>query len=330
MQLTKRIYPSLPELIEIRNLLAFNCLMLFVLTPTCIKQVMLLNHPLKTILFQDDEISIKGTVLDKATNTPIPFASVSVVGKEHHVQANGEGYFTLLLHPEDKVHSVKASSLGYTSCEFKLASLLERAGSGGVRLYLDPKHRSLKEVEVTAKAQKWKAQRVGYHIDEGTPFHYKFDPSDTIKARGAGQEIGTRIKVRRKQAVVQSVSFGLAGSGNAPIRVGVKLYSIKYNLPYRGLLSKPAIIRIEPHHTGWITVDLEQHNITVEDDFAFAIEWLSETTRLNSSSLMAFATTPKGQITYYRPADMGPWRIRKSGLLDVKSIGMYATLLYQR
>lgn len=298
--------------------------------PTSIKQIMQSNHQLKILLFQDDGIRINATVLDKATNAPIPFASVSVVGREYHVQANDKGYFTLMLRLEEKVHAVKVSSLGYVSREFKVESLLEKTDPGGVRLNLEPKHRSLKEVEVTAKAQKWKAQRVGYHIDEGTPFHYRLTPSDTLTAGTAEQEIGTRIKVKRKQAVVQSVSFGLAGSGNAAIKVGVKLYSIKDNLPYRSLLTKLAIIRIEPHHTGWITVDLEKHNVTVEDDFAFVIEWLSETTRLNSSSLMAFATIPKGQITYYRPADTGPWRIRKSGLLDVKSIGMYATLLYQR
>lgn len=99
---------------------------------------------------------------------------------------------------------------------------------------------------------------------------------------------------------------------------------------HRNLLTKPATIRIEPHHKGWITVDMEKHKITVEEDFAFAVEWLSETTRLNSGSLMAFATTPKERITYYRPADTGLWRIGQSALLDVKSIGVYATLLYQR
>ncbi|MFD3002605.1 carboxypeptidase-like regulatory domain-containing protein [Pontibacter toksunensis] len=297
---------------------------------TSIKQIVQLNHQLSTLLFQDDGIRIKATVLDKATNAPIPFASVSVVGREYQVQANDKGYFTLMLRPEEKLHAVKVSSLGYVSREFKVESLLDKTGSGGAMVYLESQHRSLKEVEVTAKAQKWKAQQVGYHIDEGTPFHYKLAPSDTVIAGTAGQEIGTRIKVKRKQAVVQSVSFGLAGLGNAAVKVGVKLYSIKDNLPHRNLLAKPAIIRIEPHHTGWITVDLEKHNITVEDDFAFAIEWLSETTRLNSSSLMAFATTPKGQVTYYRPAEAGPWRIRKSGLLDVKSIGMYATLLSRK
>lgn len=102
MQLTKPIHPSLSELFRFKNLLAINYLLLFMLTPTSIKQIMQLNHQLKTLLFQDDEISIKGTVLDKATNTPIPFASVSVVGREHHVQANGKGYFTLLLRPETR------------------------------------------------------------------------------------------------------------------------------------------------------------------------------------------------------------------------------------
>lgn len=84
MQLANPIQPSLPELIRFRNLLAFNCVLLFVLTLTSIKQIVQLNHQLKTLLFQGDKINIIGTVLDKATNTPTPFASVSVMGREHH------------------------------------------------------------------------------------------------------------------------------------------------------------------------------------------------------------------------------------------------------
>ena len=275
--------------------------------------------------------ALSGTVLDKATNAPIPYASVIVTGEQRQVQTNGAGRFSLPMGAGAEGGSISVSSVGYISRTFAIADLLkQQAGGGGVKLYLLPKHEDLSEVEVKARSRKWKTRKVGYHIDEGTTFHHELSPSDTIPEGRTGQEIGNRIILKKQPAVLQSVSFGLTGSGVAKLAVGVRLYSLKDNLPHHNLLPEPVVVSIPPHHTGWITVNLEQYNLTLQDDFVLAIEWLTETNKLNDSSLMGFATTPKGQVTYYRDSAQKPWQILNSTLLSVRSYGMYATLLYEK
>ncbi|WP_242922225.1 carboxypeptidase-like regulatory domain-containing protein [Pontibacter liquoris] len=276
-------------------------------------------------------VTVSGVVLDKATRLPVPYAAVTASSNRTSTQTNSKGAFTLPLNPQHLQGSIRITSLGYMPQDVSIAGLLqEKMGATNLTLLLVPKHERLSEVEVKAKARKWKTKKTGYHIDEGSPFHYEFSPSDTLKAVTPGQEIGNKIYLKNGPAFVQRVSFGLAGSGSEKAAFGIHLYSLKDNLPHRDLLPKPVLITVPPHHTGWISVDLAPYNITLKEDFAVVIEWLTETNRLNSSTLIAFATEPEGQITFYRESDKTPWKIVRSGLLNVKSIGLYATLLYEK
>ncbi|MFT2009259.1 carboxypeptidase-like regulatory domain-containing protein [Pontibacter sp. 13R65] len=274
---------------------------------------------------------LHGTILDKASKEVIPYASVAVVGSGSAVQAGASGKFSIRLEADGEKKSIRVSSVGYISSDFPIADLLkQQEHEGSIRLYLAPKHESLSEVEVKARSGKWKARKVGYHIDEGTTFHHEISPSDTIPEGRHGQELGTLIRLKKGPATLQSVSFGLTGSGVAKLEVGIRLYSIQNNLPHLSLLPEPVVVAIPPHHTGWITVNLEKYNLTLQEDVAFVIEWLTETNKLNNSSLMGFSTMPKDQVTYYRDSAQKPWQILKSTLLSIRSYGMYVTLLYQK
>ncbi len=275
--------------------------------------------------------TIKGTVIDKETRLPIPFATISVVAHKMQFQANSKGAFTLAVQPEMEQAILQVSSLGYETGEFAVADLLrQQKNTGNLKLALAPKQESLNMVEVRARSRKWKPIKVGYHIDEGTPIHHEIYPSDTIRKKAPGQEIGSRIVLKKKPAKLQSVSFGLAGSGGERAVIRIQLYSLKDDKPHRKLLSAPATIAIPAHHTGWITVPLSNYDLTLQEDVAVVLEWLTETSTLTTSTLMAFATHPKDQLIYYRESGEKPWQILKSTLINSRSFGMYVTLLYEK
>jgi len=283
------------------------------------------------ICIQDKNILLKGTVLDKATNSPIPYASLSVVDGKTYTQANTNGAFALSLKPEYQNGKIRVTMLGYITQEFSIADLIKQnTTQKEIKLFLVPDYKSLKTVEVHAKARKWKIKKVGYHIDEGASMHYEFYPSDTIKVASSGQEIGNNIHLNQYPAALRSVSFGLAGLSGVKLLIRVRLYSLKDNLPHLDLLPESAIIAIPPHHAGWITVNLQEYNIKLKEDFAVVVQWLNESKERNNSSLMAYASIPKGQIIYYRESSLKPWQIVKSTLIDVNSIGMYVTVLYEK
>lgn len=271
---------------------------------------------------------IKGVVLDEVTGQPIGYANVVQVQSKISTQTNGEGQFVLQLPVQYKAGSIKISSLSYAPKVVSVTEILQKGrNQEPVKIYLKPSYKSLRAVEVSAKSKKWKARKVGFNIDKGTRFHHQFNPLDTLVEK-SGQEVGNRFQLKKYPAILQSISFGLAGSGNVKAIIGLRLYSLKNNLPDKDLLPERIILRIPPHHTGWITVDMGKYNINLKEDFAVAVEWLSETNQLTRSSLMAFAKHPKGQVTYYRASDQKPWTIQKSTLTNINSMGLYVTVLY--
>ncbi|MGV3589290.1 MAG: carboxypeptidase-like regulatory domain-containing protein [Adhaeribacter sp.] len=279
---------------------------------------------------QDLSISIQGFVLDKASNAPVPYARISVVAGKAYFEADNRGAFTLTLKPEQQNGQLKVSALGYIAQEFSISDLIKQNGNAvAPKLYLVPDYKSLPAVEVKAKARKWTIKKAGYHIDEGSAIHYEFYPSDTVTMAAGGHAIGNKIQLNKYPAALRSISFGLQGLSGERLKVNVRLYSLKNNLPHLNLFPEPLIIAIPPHHAGWITVNLQQYNITLKEDFAIVLEW-DGAKEQNTSSLMVFATLPKGQITYYRESQLQPWQIAKSTLVDIKSIGMYATVIYQK
>ena len=269
---------------------------------------------------------IRGVVLDEVLNQPLGFANITVPEARLHTQANSEGKFELRIPAWYKQGSMQITTLGYEPRTIALAGLIQENEKGTLKIYLKPAYKGLREVEISAASRKWKEKKIGFNIDKGTRFHHQFSPLDTV-VKNAGHEIGNRFELKKYPAHLQSISFGLAGSGNVKAIIGLNIYTLKNNLPDKRLLPKEIVLRIPPHHTGWITVDLAKYNVILKEDFAVSIEWLSETNQLNKSSLMAFANHPKGQVTYSRASEKQPWKVLKPTLTSVNSIGLYVTVL---
>jgi hypothetical protein len=284
----------------------------------------------KGILLQENNIALAGTLLDKTTNLPVPHAHITVIGQKTYYESDSNGNFKLSIKPEFRNGKIKVSSLGYLFQEFGVADLLKQyTATKTIKLSLVPDYKNLQVVDVTAKAKKWRIKKAGYHIDEGASLHFNFFPSDTLTIAVPGHEIGTRITLDKYPASLRSISFGLEGLTHESLLFRVRLYSLKDNLPHHNQLPESAIIAIPPHHGGWITVNLQDYNIKLKEDFVIVVGW-DDTKELNTSSLMAFANIPKGQVIFYRESNLKPWQVIKSNLLNVKSLGMYATVLYEK
>jgi hypothetical protein len=270
---------------------------------------------------QAQSFVIKGVVRNSTTKSEIPFVNIGIGKRGAATVADSSGAFVLRLREAERKDTLVFSAIGFYPLALPVAAV--RTG-GKTEFLLRPKNLKLKEVKVKAGSSKWKEKKVGYHIDRGSPFRHVFSPSDSSAAFASGEEIGCRISLDKYPAYLQSISFGLLGSGNQNITVGIRLYSIKNNLPHEELLPEKVVVHIPAHHTGWITVPIGKYNLNLEEDVAVMIEWLNGPNRLTGNSLMSFASTPKGQNIYYREEKARPWqRIR------TWSIGLYATVLYE-
>ena len=93
-------------------------------------------------LCAQNKILFEATLLDAATNKPIPFANIYNFSQHKGTTSNLEGYFKIIAQPSD---SLSISFIGYTNLRFKLADYSKK----GVIL-LEPSVHQLNEVIVLA------------------------------------------------------------------------------------------------------------------------------------------------------------------------------------
>ena len=89
-----------------------------------------------------------------------------------------------------------------------------------------------------------------------------------------GSEIGLRINIKRSPTYLKSFHTKVLTKKNASFKFRLNLYAIEKDLPGRTLLKRDIIISSSDIKNGFMNYDLEPHNITVEDDFFVALEWI--------------------------------------------------------
>ncbi len=94
-------------------------------------------------------VVLKGSVLDSATQAPVPFATVSAIGTGGGVQAGEKGRFKISL--EREPDSLRASALGFTPKTVSYREFL----ANGRKIYLPSTGLRLTEVIVKPKKEKY-------------------------------------------------------------------------------------------------------------------------------------------------------------------------------
>lgn len=88
--------------------------------------------------------SLKGQILDRITNTPIPGATISAIGSTIGTIANQEGRFQLMLPDSLKKSNIKFSCLGFENQTIEASILAHQ----DISFYLDPTIIPLQEIIV--------------------------------------------------------------------------------------------------------------------------------------------------------------------------------------
>lgn len=119
--------------------------------PMKLKYTFLLLFSILFSVFASAQVGkIRGFVLDKETEAPIPFANVVVEGTTNGAVANDEGYFILSNVPLGK-QTVVTSFLGYETVKTEVTVNEVRIAS--VKIYMESSSELLQDVEVSADRQ---------------------------------------------------------------------------------------------------------------------------------------------------------------------------------
>jgi hypothetical protein len=242
------------------------------------------------------QTSIKGTVIDKKTNEPIPFSSVGIIGKTMGTVSNENGYFELVLKEINETDSLKISAIGYQS---KSYTVKQAKNFTAEKIYLNESAVLLNEVVI--KPSKTITKVLG---------NKNYNKNISCSFQGVDNNykgVQAAIKANNKKGRVvwiENFNFFISKNDAADSAMfRLNFYKEDKNgMPGENILRQPIVFKTEVER-GEVSVDLKKYNINTNDDFFISLECLSD--NINSKNL-AFSGALLGP-SYFKLATFSSW-----------------------
>ncbi|MFO7370910.1 MAG: carboxypeptidase-like regulatory domain-containing protein [Bacteroidales bacterium] len=204
---------------------------------------------------------ITGKVLDKSDNKPLVYVNIGAVETTHGAISDEHGYFSLDVKGLPDSSIIRFSMIGYTSRTYKLKDLLIEQNI--ILLEVNPV--KLSEVIIKPSGKPMKIGTTNSSIRGicgwgGTSF-------------GKGHELGLKLKLGPSLVKISSLHMKLSMQAFDSSLFRLHIRDLKEGLPDNELLNKEIFIAVV-EKSGWIDVDLSQHNIVLKEDIVLSLEWI--------------------------------------------------------
>ncbi len=248
------------------------------------------------IQFVHAQTIIKGTVIDKKTNEPIPFSSIGIKGKTMGTVSNENGYFEMALKEINDADSLKISAIGYQSKSYAVKVAKNFTAE---KIYLSESAVLLNEVVI--KPSKTITKVLGNK-------NYNKNVSCTFQGVDNNYKgVQAAIKANNKKGRVvwiENFNFFISKNDIADSAIfRLNFYKEdKDGMPGDNILRQPIVFKTNVKK-GEVSVDLKKYNINTNDDFFISLECLSE--NINSKNL-SFSGALLGP-SYFKMATFSSW-----------------------
>ena len=249
------------------------------------------------------KIIMKGFIHSKEFNLPISFATVQIIGTNHIVDADENGYFEI--ESEEKNRHLLITSIGYTDTVILFKDV--------DTIFISPKYFNLEEVMIKNPVvkifgivnEKMGTSRIG------------------VGNEVERSEITTLIEISEDVQYYKICKIFIKGkrfSEENPVRLHI--YAVNENgLPGEELLKEQVIITKQDFDTknNIITIDVKEQNIFLQNSsFFVGVQWIALTkVKLYSGpEIIQTYKIPK-VLSYYRQANFNNnfwWVQYKSGM----------------
>jgi hypothetical protein len=232
----------------------------------------------------------QGQIVDAATNEPLPFVNVGIVGQNIGTVTDNDGRFRIPLAYQYAKDSLKVSMIGYDSKSWTVDYLLDHINDSTIKL--NKANNQIKQVEINS--DKLRPKLVG-STTTSPYFTGGFTSNDL------GNEICVKINVGKRPFYLQEFTFNIASNNCDSLLFRVNVYSLKNDLPNKSLLNENVIIATKITN-GQVTVDLKPYELLLDEDFAIGLEYIKP---CNERALW-FSAAFLGSI-YSRTTSQGDW-----------------------
>lgn len=238
------------------------------------------------------EIELSGVLKDSDTEQPIPFVNIGVINKNVGTISNEKGEFRLLLPSDFISDSLTISHVSYETLKVPIRK------SEYIEVTLIPKSHQLNEIVLSTK--KKKTRKIGVKS------YNRLLWLSTISKDNDILENAQRIKIPNNSSVkVKNVNFLLRkGFESDSCFIRINFYKNANNYPGEKIIFQN-IIENKNVKSGWITLNLSDYYIYLDEDFFVGIEFIPDFKREREIFLGAILTKGKGFI---RSSSQGKWK----------------------
>ncbi len=248
-----------------------------------------------------------GQVIDEATNQPLAYVNIGVVGAGRGTVSNDAGNFSLRLPTGFDQETLKLSILGYESLSFTVAEFRRKIGTDK-KISLKPIGIDLQQVVVVPRFTKTK--RFGNRAQTKKL-------TDGFDGDLLGREGGIIVKLgkRYRPGVITEFRAFIVSNPYKEIKFRLNFYRLKNGRPGKPL-SRKSIIITSKIKNGVLEANLEEYDIVVDDDFAMTLEWIEDFELAGKYRMggLRFAMRRFGPTCVFRYASQDRWQAY-SGLL---------------
>ncbi|WP_223034900.1 carboxypeptidase-like regulatory domain-containing protein [Hanstruepera marina] len=237
------------------------------------------------------QIIMTGVLKDLETGKPIEFVNIGVYNKNVGTISNFNGEFRLVLPISFINDSLTISHVGYETIKIKIQK------SKNIEISLTPKLNDLDEILITTK--KKKTRKIGVKS------YNRLLWLSSISRENDILENAQRIKIPNNSSVkVKNVNFLLRkGFESDSCFIRINFYKNSNNYPGEKIVFSN-IVENKYFKPGWITFNLSDYDIYLDEDFFVGIEFIPNFKSDRKIFLGAILTKGKGFI---RSSSQGKW-----------------------
>lgn len=224
--------------------------------------ILLILHLSILNVYSQTNYRFEGVIIDSATNTPIEFVNIGIIGKDLGTVANNSGYFHLYIQTKFLQDSLTVTRLGYISKSLKISELIKERVNN---IYLIPKNIEL--VPVRVEANKFTIKTIG--AQKSTKSAVMGFNSDSTKL---GHEFGIVFHLPNNPVLIKDFNFHIVYNRPDSAKLRLNIYRFINNEIGESILDKPINFTITNSDIGDYKIDLSKYKIWSSQDVFIAIE----------------------------------------------------------
>ena len=245
-------------------------------------------------------VKIEGRIINENLN-PVEYVNVGILGESIGTVSDSLGNFTLFLEKTFFDNTLLISHISYESKEMLVSSMDEEKP-----LIIKLKSKTVELEEVVVHSFHSSIKQKG-RDKVNTKGSVKFSIS-SISNQNLGAVIGRKFKFSsRKKHLLEEIRFFVKNNDFEKVKFRINIYNIKKGKPHEVINKKMIYKSIYDEFEGWVSVDISDLQMSVDEDILVGIEWIEHSKNGKNLSLPMIVPS-LGSTHFYRYGSQSKWK----------------------